>query len=347
MPRTWQRRRHAPVLALPPLPAPAQDLLDTFAAAYPRAWLVGKRNMPGGAAVVVHTLPARLGPHADPRAGCTFPGRNRCGRHRCHAPCDLHAHALLTDVQHQVLLHVPDLSQEGRDRHDEKALHTRISASAPMADQLSAWVRVMRGRYRHAPAGFRRVRRHLCIAWPTLTARTVAGLDLRQITADHITSELARHQGNVARGLLSVLRSIFRALKQERFYLAPRPGCSCPLEYACRGSCPAIDWPGPWTGWMVPPRDSSSVVAIHAVRAVEVARLDLADADLARRTPAVRRGKGIHLVHLDGLSTGLAADWLRERRRRPQAINGRSAAQPLRDAGRVRPDRAAATAGMG
>jgi hypothetical protein len=58
------------------------------------------------------------------------------------------------------------------------------------------------------------------------------------------------------------------------------------------------------------------------VRAVEVARLDLADPDLARRTLAVRRGEHTHLVHLDDLSTDLAADWLRERRRRwPQATN--------------------------
>ena len=54
---------------------------------------------------------------------------------------------------------------------------------------------------------------------------------------------------------------------------------------------------------------------------MEVARLDLADPDLARRTLAVRRGEGIHFVHLDDLSTDLAADWLRERRRRPRATN--------------------------
>ncbi|WP_405904803.1 hypothetical protein OG742_00790 [Streptomyces sp. NBC_00828] len=64
------------------------------------------------------------------------------------------------------------------------------------------------------------------------------------------------------------------------------------------------------------------LVAIHAVRAVEVARLDLADPDLARRTLAVRRAEDVHLFYLDDLSTDLAADWLRERRRRwPQATN--------------------------
>jgi hypothetical protein len=232
MPRTWQRKQRTRVLALPPMspvPAPAQELLDTFTSGYPRSWLADKRNVPGGAAVVLHTLLARLGPHVpiperDVRslAGTVAAGTAATRR----VISFLHAHALLeadelsetpaqllSDVQHQVLPHIADLGQERRDRYDEQALHTRIAElPAPMSDQLSTWVRVLRGRgrYRHAPAGFRRIRRYLRIAWPILTSWTAAGLDLRQVTADHITSELARHQGNVARGLLSVLRSIFR-----------------------------------------------------------------------------------------------------------------------------------------
>ncbi|MCL7429843.1 hypothetical protein [Streptomyces sp. YS415] len=300
MPRTWQRKQRARVLALPPLsplPVPAQDLLDTFTAAYPRSWLADKRNVPGGGAVVLHALPARLGPHVpiperDVRslAGTVAAGTAATRR----AISFLHAHALLeadelfetpaqllTDVQHQAPVHVPDLSQERRDRYDEKALHTRIAQlPAPMSDQLSAWVRVLRGcgRYRHAPAGFRRIRRYLRIAWPTLTAWTAAGLDLRQVTADHITSELARHQGNVARGLLSVLRSIFRALKQERLiFLNPTAGLQLPAGVhlprplssdRLAGALDRLD--GPAARLVV------GLVAIHAVRAVEVARLALA-----------------------------------------------------------------------
>ncbi|MFD3756382.1 hypothetical protein [Streptomyces sp. NPDC058622] len=64
IPRTWRREYLGPVLALPPLPAPAQELLDTFTSAYPRAQLADKRNVPSGAALVLHTLLARLGPHA-------------------------------------------------------------------------------------------------------------------------------------------------------------------------------------------------------------------------------------------------------------------------------------------
>ncbi|WP_329266740.1 hypothetical protein [Streptomyces sp. NBC_01451] len=346
MPRTWQRKQRTRVLALPPmspLPAPAQELLDTFTSAYPRSWLADKRNVPAGAAVVLHTLLARLGPHVpiperDVRslAGTVAAGTAATRR----VISFLHAHALLeadelsetpaqllTDVQHQVLPHIADLGQERRDRYDEQALHTRIAElPAPMSDQLSTWVRVLRGqgRYRHAPAGFRRIRRYLRIAWPTLTSWTAAGLDLRQVTADHITSELARHQGNVARGLLSVLRSIFRALKQERLiFLNPTAGLQLPAgvhlprPLSSDRLAGALDrLGGPAARLIV------GLVAIHAVRAVEVARLDLADPDLARRTLAVRRGEGIHLVYLDGLSTDLAADWLRERRRRwPQATN--------------------------
>ncbi|MFD4943684.1 hypothetical protein ACFWNT_14395 [Streptomyces sp. NPDC058409] len=67
---------------------------------------------------------------------------------------------LLTDVQHQVHPHIPDLSQE---RRDEEALRARITQlPAPMASQLSTWVRVLCGcgRYRHPRAGFRRIRRY-------------------------------------------------------------------------------------------------------------------------------------------------------------------------------------------
>ena len=81
-------------------------------------------------------------------------------------------------------------------------------------------------------------------------------------------------------------------------------------------------WPAPWTGDGPAARLIVGLVAIHAVRAAEVARLDLADPDLARRTLAVRRGEYTHTIYLDDLSTHLVADWLRERRRRwPQATN--------------------------
>ncbi|MFE4996473.1 hypothetical protein ACFRH4_35165 [Streptomyces mirabilis] len=343
MPRTWRREPHAPVLALSPLPAPAQELLDTFTAGYPRTWLADKRNVPGGAAVVLHTLLARLGPHEpiperDVRSLAGTVAAGTAATRRVISFLDAHAlleadelsetpAQLLTDVQHQVQPRVTDLSQERRDRHDEKALPTRIAQlPTPMTDQLSAWVRVLRGRgrYRHPPADWKRIRRYLRIAWPALTSWTAAGLDLRQVTTDHITSELARHQGNVARGLLTVLRSIFRALKQERMIfrnptagLQQHAGVHLPRPLSSDRLAGILDQlDGPTARLIV------GLVAIHAVRAVEVARLDLADPDLARRTLTVRRGEHTHLVYLNDLSTDLVTDWLRERRSRwPHATN--------------------------
>ncbi|MDX3697453.1 hypothetical protein PV726_46110 [Streptomyces europaeiscabiei] len=343
MPRTWRREPHAPVLALPPLPAPAQELLDTCTAGYPRAWLADKRNVPGGAALVLHTLLARLGPHEpiperDVRSlsGTVAAGTAATCRVisflRAHALLEANEHVetprqLLADVQLQVHPRVPDVSQGRRDRHDEKALHARIARlPAPMADQLSAWVRVLRGqgRYRHPPADWRLIRRYLGMAWSTLTSWTAAGLDLRQVTAGHIESELARYQGNVARGLLGVLRSIFRALKQERVIfrnptagLRQRAGVHLPRPLSSDRLAGVLDrLDGPAARLIV------GLVAIYAVRAVEVARLALSDPDLARRTLAARRSEHTHLVYLDDLSTTLVADWLRERRRRwPQATN--------------------------
>ncbi|MFI6688529.1 hypothetical protein [Streptomyces sp. NPDC050485] len=149
-------------------------------------------------------------------------------------------------------------------------------------------------------------------------------MDLRQITSDDIQAELDKRQGNVARGLLSVLRSVFRALKQERLIfrnptagIQAAAGTHLPLPLSSDRLAGALDrLNGPAARLIV------GLVAIHAVRAVEVARLGLAHADLARRTLAVHRGEHIHTAYLDDLSTRLVADWLRERRRRwPHATN--------------------------
>ncbi|MFF7602973.1 hypothetical protein [Streptomyces mirabilis] len=37
--------------------------MDAFTTSYPRTCLAAKRSVPGGAALVLHTLLARLGPH--------------------------------------------------------------------------------------------------------------------------------------------------------------------------------------------------------------------------------------------------------------------------------------------
>lgn len=340
MPRKWPRDQ---ILDRAELAVQAQELLHEFTADYPQVWVTDKHSVPGSATVVLHTLLARLGPHTpiperDVRSLADTVAAGPAATRRVISFLSEHAllepdelsetpGQLLADVRRPAMPRVRDLDQERRERHDARALSTQITQlPEPMADQLHAWVRVMRGhgRYQHPPADFRRIRRYLYVASPALTSWARAGQDLRQITADHIQAELARHQGNVAHGLLSVLRSIFRALKQERVIfhnptagMRLPAGTHLPLPLSSDRLAGALDrLDGPAARLIV------GLVAIHAVRAVEVARLDLADADLSRRTLAVHRGEHIHVVYLDDLSTHLVADWLRERRLRwPQATN--------------------------
>lgn len=343
MPRTWQREPHAATTALCLLPDPAQKVLDAFTAGYPKSWIADKGSVVGGAALVLHTLLARVGPHApiperDVRSLAATVAAGTAATRSVISFLDGQAlleedelseypAQLLTDAQRQVQTRIPDLGAERQDRHDERHLYERIAQlPEPMADQLRTWVRVMRGRgrFQHPPAGYRRIRHYLRIAWPALTSWATAGQDLRQITADDVRAELARHRGNVTRGLLSVLRSIFRALKQEQLIfrnptvgIQASAGVHLPLPLSSdrlAGALNRLDSPAA--------RLVVGLVAIHAVRAVEVARLDLADADLARQTLAVHRSKHTHTVYLDDLSVRLVTDWLRERRRRwPQATN--------------------------
>jgi len=58
------------------------------------------------------------------------------------------------------------------------------------------------------------------------------------------------------------------------------------------------------------------LVAIHALRNVELVKLRLDDLDLARGRLTVHRGTSRHTVYLDGLTHRLAVAWLRERQRR-------------------------------
>ncbi|WP_338896280.1 hypothetical protein WBG99_11760 [Streptomyces sp. TG1A-60] len=205
MPRTWQREKHVATTALCPLPDRAQEVLDAFTVGYPKSWIADKGSVVGGAALVLHTLLARVGPHApiperDVRslAGAVAAGTaaTRCVISFLNGQALLEEDKifesdgqLLTDVQCQPHRCIPDLGAEQRDRHDERALSGRIAQlPEPMADQLRAWVRVMRGcgRFQHPPAHYRRIRHYLRIAWPALTSWAAAGEDLRQLTADDV-----------------------------------------------------------------------------------------------------------------------------------------------------------------
>ncbi|MFK4547268.1 hypothetical protein RKD29_006864 [Streptomyces tendae] len=341
MARRWQCKHL--VTTASDLPTVEAALLDLFFAGHPKVWFADQRTMHGSAAVLLRTLLTWVGGRepilerdvwslaamASAGAAATRSVVDFLDQHALLDADQLREtpHQLLTDVQCRTPDRVVSLSVERRDRHDARELMQQIDLlPEPMTEQMHAWVKVMRGagRYEHPPAAYRLIRRYFRTASSTLTAWAAAGKDLRQITSKDIQTELDRHRGNAARGLLNALRSIFRALKQERLIFhvptvglkaqatvnLPRPLSSDRLA----GALDRLD--GPRARLIV------GLVAIHAIHAVEVARLLLTDVDLRNRTITVRRGLHIHVVYLDDLSTRLVADWLRERRTRwPQATN--------------------------
>lgn len=240
-------------------------------------------------------------------------------RHASPKEASDYARTVAVDLQRQ--------HPERRNRHHERALADKIAAlPEPMAGQLQDWVLVMRGegRRRHPAVDYPRIRRYLRLAWPVLSGWAADGMDLRQVTAEHITTVLDARTASSARAVHNVLNSIFRALKQQRvIFHDPMRGLSLttpvrlpvPLPSGqLRGALDRLDRPVA--------RLAVALVAIHGLRLVDVARLRLADVAPNHRELTVRTPAGTRVVHLDDLTGGLLSGWLRERRERwPGAAN--------------------------
>lgn len=213
------------------------------------------------------------------------------------------------------------LARERRNRRHEAAIAAKLTVlPGPLAAQVHVWVRVMRGQGRrcHRAADYARIRRNLSTALPVLKAWASVGLDLRQITAEHIRTELNQRQVSQARALHHVLRSVFAALKQEKvLFHNPTLGISLTTAVPVPTPLPSDRLRGLLDRLEGPrARLTVGLVAVHGVRPLEVTRLRLADLDLHRRTLRIRRGKGHqHVVHLDVLTLHLLAAWLTERRK--------------------------------
>jgi len=121
-----------------------------------------------------------------------------------------------------------------------------------------------------------------------------------------------------ARNLLPALRSLFRALKQERIiFRDPTRGIALPAMRRLPAPIPTDQLRGlidradrPMTKLIV------ALIAIHGLRNRETRRLLLAGLDLPNGRLLVRRNTGRHTVYLDELTHTLAINWLRERHRR-------------------------------
>jgi site-specific recombinase XerC len=214
---------------------------------------------------------------------------------------------------------IPDPARQGT--AVERVIQHRIQTlPGPIAGELHRWVQVVRGegRREHQELPFTTIRSYLNCFYPVLAVWASRVTSLREITCDDIQAALDDRPGVTAHNLLPALRSLFRALKQERIiFRDPARGISLPAMRRLPVPIPTgqlrglIDRAaGPMAKLIV------ALIAIHGLGKKETSQLLLADLDLPGGRILVRRAAQRHTVYLGELTHTLAISWLRERHRR-------------------------------
>lgn len=213
---------------------------------------------------------------------------------------------------------IPDPARQGT--AVERTIQQHIqSLPEPIAGELLQWVKVVRGdgRRAHQQLPYSSVRSYLNCFYPVLAGWSQHVTSLREITRDDVQAALGQHPGARAHNLLPALRSLFRALKQEKIiFRDPARGITLPVMRRLPAPIPSdllrglIDRAGTPIAKVI-----VALIAIHALGKKETTLLLLEDLDLPRSQLAVRRPAGTHTVYLDDLSRTLMTGWLRERHR--------------------------------
>jgi hypothetical protein len=214
---------------------------------------------------------------------------------------------------------IPDPARQGT--AVERTIRQRIQAlPAGIAGELLQWVKVVRGEGRraHRELPYSTIRSYLNCLYPVLAAWSRHVTSLREITCDDVQAALDERPGVTARNLLPALRSLFRALRQERvIFRDPTRGMTLPAMRRLPVPIPTdllgglIDRAGTPMAQL-----AVALIAIHGLGKKETTLLLLDDLDLSRGHLLVRRPTGSHTVYLDELSRTLVTSWLRERHRR-------------------------------
>jgi integrase len=308
MRRDWRRVVDSPLPALTPA---AQALVDEFEhCARSQGWLhATRRDSVRTLLLVLAWLGAQAPIHeADVRS---------VGAHLTHARAwrvvqFLRSHALLIPIPR------PDA--------DQQMVEQTVDALPDhLAVEVSRWVQVLRGqgRRQHAAMSWATIRSYLARIQPVL-GRWSARSSLREITRADVEAVMRDLQGHQARGTAGALRSLFRALKQERLiFTDPTRGVSVTDVAALPAQLPSDRLAG-LLGRTTNPavRLIIALSAIHALTRHDVRHLRLDDLDLTRGRLTVRRNGLTHMVYLDPTTYQLARQWLHERRRRwPRTTN--------------------------
>ena len=164
---------------------------------------------------------------------------------------------------------------------------------------------------------FETIRKCLGYLYPVLADWATRVTSVREITKDEVRDALAQWPGLTGRDLLSALRSLVQALKQERLILRDRTrGISLSAPERLPVPIPTdrlrglVDRAGtPMAKFVV------GLIAIQGLGRRETRYLLLSDLNLARGRLTVRRDLW-HTVYLDELTHVLANDWLRDRHQR-------------------------------
>jgi hypothetical protein len=231
------------------------------------------------------------------------------------------ARHVLQFLQHRGLV-TPDPARQG-DLH-QQAIEERLQElPAAIADELRRWVLVLRGegRREHRPMPFETIRKYLGYLNPVLASWAGQVTSLREITSGDVREVLEQRPGQLWLDLAGALRSLFRALRQERLvFRDPTRGITMSAVVRLPVPIPTDRLRG-----LIDRSDTAmaklvvALVAVHGLGKREIPRLLLADLDLATGVLTVRRHLGRHTVYLDELTHTLAIAWLRERHRRWQA----------------------------
>jgi hypothetical protein len=295
--RDWSRIGHT-LDQLPTLTAGASTLLAEFGRyAEHRQFHVGTR---ADNARALYVVLAWLGADAPvPEADLTALALTD------HTLRSRHAVRFLADSN--LLLPDSDRQVDARD----KAVQRRIDEfEEPLASELRRWVQVLRGEGRrpHPATPFTTMLRSWAVEYDTL----------RQVTSQDVRSAIEELHGNPAKDRATALRSLFRALKQERLiFRDPTRGISRPSLTMLPTPIPTDRLRG-----LLDRADGSmaklvvALVAIHGLGLTTVKRALVSDLDLARGRLIARLTAGPHTLYLDEVTHALALAWLRERHRR-------------------------------
>lgn len=339
--RDWSRVARLPVSELPTLTPQAQDLLARFTTYTQATRTEAERAAVVKARRVLRTVISWVGADApiseyDVRAvavrwqGGGAPRVLRflseCGFLQIAPMLPLPA-PQLAGGRRYIRLGVDDVDGQRDDDRQRHAISVTLAPLSPsIGEQIGQWVLVMRGegRLRHPCVDYRRIRRYLQLALPVLHAWDAAGLDLRGITCELVLAQLEARSAKAARALHNVLRSIFAALKQQRVvFHNPMTGISLTTPVRLPAPLPTDKLAG------LLDRVSGTfarlvvvLVAVHALRLAEVARIQLTHFDASRASLTVRRHQVVRTVYLDELTLRLIGAWLAERGARwPRTAN--------------------------